>query len=172
VILWFDRKNTSTVVTKFKPLPQYNHEVHSQSSSAKARNVLYLAYGSNLCASVFQGNRGIEPLAAIIVVAPTLYPGTFLVSHIRSLAMRMLNIGRSWSRVRVLSKDLWTQFRMRKWPVQNRSGQRVSSVFLYDITPADESTRISIEYGVCVRSNRTLYHRVARHGLSTRNGGK
>ena len=34
--------------------------------------VLYLAYGSNLCAETFQGKRGIQPLAAINVVVPEL----------------------------------------------------------------------------------------------------
>lgn len=34
--------------------------------------VLYLAYGSNLCAQTFQGNRGIRPLSQINVVVPEL----------------------------------------------------------------------------------------------------
>ena len=34
--------------------------------------VLYLAYGSNLCAETFQGKRGIKPLAAVNVVVPSL----------------------------------------------------------------------------------------------------
>ena len=34
--------------------------------------VLYLAYGSNLCARTFQGNRGIRPLSQVNVVVPEL----------------------------------------------------------------------------------------------------
>ncbi|MCJ1396467.1 hypothetical protein MMC18_009357 [Xylographa bjoerkii] len=40
--------------------------------SPKEPTVLYLAYGSNLCAETFQGRRGIRPLAATNVVVPTL----------------------------------------------------------------------------------------------------
>jgi hypothetical protein len=36
------------------------------------KTVLYLAYGSNLCAKTFQGKRGIKPLSQINVVVPTL----------------------------------------------------------------------------------------------------
>ncbi|MCJ1408679.1 hypothetical protein MMC19_002754 [Ptychographa xylographoides] len=38
----------------------------------KPKTVLYLAYGSNLCAETFQGKRGIRPLAAVNVVVPSL----------------------------------------------------------------------------------------------------
>ncbi|MCJ1420105.1 hypothetical protein MMC32_006462 [Xylographa parallela] len=38
----------------------------------KELTVLYLAYGSNLCAATFQGRRGIRPLAATNVVVPAL----------------------------------------------------------------------------------------------------
>jgi hypothetical protein len=41
-------------------------------SKEESSTVLYLAYGSNLCAETFQGNRGIRPLAAINVVVPSL----------------------------------------------------------------------------------------------------
>ncbi|KAL2106417.1 hypothetical protein VUR80DRAFT_6759 [Thermomyces stellatus] len=34
--------------------------------------VLYLAFGSNLCAETFQGKRGIRPLSAVNVTAPSL----------------------------------------------------------------------------------------------------
>ncbi|PKX89777.1 uncharacterized protein P174DRAFT_464180 [Aspergillus novofumigatus IBT 16806] len=36
------------------------------------KTVLYLAYGSNLCAKTFQGKRGIRPLSQINVVVPSL----------------------------------------------------------------------------------------------------
>ncbi|KAL8636113.1 MAG: hypothetical protein Q9228_006458, partial [Teloschistes exilis] len=44
----------------------------SSSSKEKEKTYLYLAYGSNLAASTFQGARGIRPLAALNVVVPEL----------------------------------------------------------------------------------------------------
>ncbi|MCJ1319397.1 hypothetical protein MMC15_004733 [Xylographa vitiligo] len=41
-------------------------------SPEKEPTVLYLAYGSNLCAETFQGRRGIRPLAATSVAVPSL----------------------------------------------------------------------------------------------------
>lgn len=41
-------------------------------STAKEKTVLYLAYGSNLCAETFQGKRGIRPVAQVNVVVPSL----------------------------------------------------------------------------------------------------
>jgi len=71
-ILFFDRKsNQQECPTTFEPLPQYNPEAHHASTST-AKSVFYLAYGSNLCAATFQGNRGIRPLSAINVVVPEL----------------------------------------------------------------------------------------------------
>ena len=40
--------------------------------STESGTVLYLAYGSNLCAETFKGKRGIRPLSQINVSAPTL----------------------------------------------------------------------------------------------------
>lgn len=44
----------------------------SSSSSPSSSNVLYLAYGSNLCAETFLGRRGIRPVSAVPVTAPSL----------------------------------------------------------------------------------------------------
>lgn len=44
----------------------------SSSSSTSAKTILYLAYGSNLCAETFLGRRGIRPLGQINVSAPEL----------------------------------------------------------------------------------------------------
>ena len=41
-----------------------------ESSGQEAATVLYLAYGSNLCAKTFKGVRGIQPLAQVNVVVP------------------------------------------------------------------------------------------------------
>ncbi|KAL8694187.1 MAG: hypothetical protein Q9218_001131 [Villophora microphyllina] len=43
-----------------------------ENASSKEKTYLYLAYGSNLAASTFQGTRGIRPLAALNVVVPEL----------------------------------------------------------------------------------------------------
>ena len=40
--------------------------------TGSVRTVLYLAYGSNLCAATFRGARGIKPLSAVNVVVPEL----------------------------------------------------------------------------------------------------
>ncbi|KAI3396294.1 hypothetical protein diail_12316 [Diaporthe ilicicola] len=40
--------------------------------TASAPSVLYLAYGSNLCAQTFLGQRGIRPISAVNVSAPSL----------------------------------------------------------------------------------------------------
>ena len=42
------------------------------SSSSDEKTVLYLAYGSNLSAETFKGNRGIRPLSAVNVHVPSL----------------------------------------------------------------------------------------------------
>ncbi|KAI9683314.1 MAG: hypothetical protein M1829_005384 [Trizodia sp. TS-e1964] len=41
-------------------------------SDDKPKTLIYLAYGSNLSASVFQGRRGIKPLSQTVVVVPEL----------------------------------------------------------------------------------------------------
>ncbi|KAI9827612.1 MAG: hypothetical protein M1826_006274 [Phylliscum demangeonii] len=46
--------------------------IASQEDSPQADTVLYLAYGSNLCAETFRGKRGIRPLAELNVVVPEL----------------------------------------------------------------------------------------------------
>ncbi|MCJ1401336.1 hypothetical protein MMC11_004548 [Xylographa trunciseda] len=54
------------------PLTSEKSALPAPSSPEKESTVLYLAYGSNLCAETFQGKRGIQPLAATNVVVPAL----------------------------------------------------------------------------------------------------
>lgn len=42
------------------------------SAQDKAKTVLYLAYGSNLCRETFRGMRGIQPISQVNVVVPSL----------------------------------------------------------------------------------------------------
>lgn len=44
----------------------------NQNAPVKPKTVLYLAYGSNMCAETFLGRRGIRPLSQINVAAPSL----------------------------------------------------------------------------------------------------
>lgn len=50
--------------------PEAFHQTNG--SAEPIDTVLYLAYGSNLCAETFRGKRGIRPLAAVNVVVPEL----------------------------------------------------------------------------------------------------
>ncbi|KAF1945421.1 hypothetical protein EJ02DRAFT_43206 [Clathrospora elynae] len=45
---------------------------HVAATHEKAKTVLYLAYGSNLCNETFRGVRGIRPLSQVNVVVPSL----------------------------------------------------------------------------------------------------
>lgn len=70
MILWLDQKSDSTTTPQLlRKLPVY--DPRNQSKDTR----LYLAYGSNLCSSVFQGNRGIVPISAVNVVVPELRLG-------------------------------------------------------------------------------------------------
>ena len=53
---------------KTGPLPEFRRSDSTESQE----NILYLAYGSNLCAATFQGNRGIRPISAANVWVPEL----------------------------------------------------------------------------------------------------
>ncbi len=53
--------DVDTLVQEASPNVQQDHQ---------ADTVLYLAYGSNLCAETFRGKRGIRPLAELNVTAP------------------------------------------------------------------------------------------------------
>ena len=60
-------------VVDVKPLPRFDpFSVRKGHSKSVEKTILYLAYGSNLAAATFQGNRGIRPLSAINVVVPDL----------------------------------------------------------------------------------------------------
>lgn len=66
MVLWFDRKPEKA------KLSQERGRSLDEPSSSPTGTCLYLAYGSNMCSSVFQGNRGIRPISSICVVAPQL----------------------------------------------------------------------------------------------------
>jgi hypothetical protein len=71
MILWLDRKPDTTATSQLsRKIPVYDPRTQSNKNTR-----LYLAYGSNLCSSVFQGNRGITPLSAVNVVVPELRLG-------------------------------------------------------------------------------------------------
>jgi hypothetical protein len=85
-----DRHSDKGSNRRFSPIPQIPRErldaslndhpldsIHispSELSAAKekGKTVLYLAYGSNLCAETFRGRRGIKPLGQVNVVVPEL----------------------------------------------------------------------------------------------------
>lgn len=54
----------------FDPIPRFDDE--RLQSVLSGETVLYLAYGSNLCASTFQGSRDIRPISALNVIVPDL----------------------------------------------------------------------------------------------------
>ncbi|KAF2280767.1 uncharacterized protein EI97DRAFT_8054 [Westerdykella ornata] len=84
------RRSSLAPKHSFPPVPQTSQErlnaslddkpldhltfTESELSAAeeKGKTILYLAYGSNLCAETFRGVRGIKPLSQINVVVPEL----------------------------------------------------------------------------------------------------
>lgn len=54
------------------PFPDEPIAASTLPAAAAPKSILYLAYGSNLCAETFQGRRGIRPLSQINVSAPSL----------------------------------------------------------------------------------------------------
>jgi hypothetical protein len=64
--------NSSRVSTVESPLPKLPHTSLERLSSNTEKTILYLAYGSNLSAETFKGNRGIKPLSAVNVHVPEL----------------------------------------------------------------------------------------------------
>lgn len=67
------RKNKSLQESSFdlsKPKACLSYDIDNASDNRET--VLYLAYGSNLCAETFRGRRGIKPLAQVNVVVPEL----------------------------------------------------------------------------------------------------
>ncbi|MCJ1364246.1 hypothetical protein MMC16_003355 [Acarospora aff. strigata] len=64
------RKSQSLNETPFDTETFANDE--NSKTSERPDTVLYLAYGSNLCAETFQGKRGIKPLAQVNVLVPEL----------------------------------------------------------------------------------------------------
>lgn len=63
---------TPTKPTPEEPLPTSSPLAAPYLSDPASATVLYLAYGSNLCAQTFLGQRGIRPISAINASAPSL----------------------------------------------------------------------------------------------------
>ena len=54
------------------PAPRLPRTSSERLTSTSSSTILYLAYGSNLCAETFKGRRGIKPLSAVNVHVPSL----------------------------------------------------------------------------------------------------
>ena len=67
------RKTPQPQPRSTSPIPEYHpHRAKDGDAPRAPANVLYLAYGSNLCAATFQGSRGCRPLSAANVWVPAL----------------------------------------------------------------------------------------------------
>lgn len=64
------RRRTDSLAER--PLNLESPIVQQEEALGHRDTVLYLAYGSNLCAEIFQGKRGIRPLSQVNVVVPEL----------------------------------------------------------------------------------------------------
>ena len=72
IVSWLRRRpNEPPRLKHFEPIPRFDVAKGSESLAA-GKTVLYLAYGSNLCAATFQGSRGIRPISALNVSVPHL----------------------------------------------------------------------------------------------------
>ena len=72
IVSWLRRRSNEPPRLKhFEPIPRFDVAKGSK-SLATGETVLYLAYGSNLCAATFQGSRGIRPISALNVSVPDL----------------------------------------------------------------------------------------------------
>ncbi|KAI1734449.1 hypothetical protein F4680DRAFT_453974 [Xylaria scruposa] len=71
---WYRRAPVPKSYPPISSIPKTSHERLALASpdnpSATAKTILYLAYGSNLCAETFLGRRGIRPISQINVSAP------------------------------------------------------------------------------------------------------
>ncbi|EFW99790.1 gliotoxin biosynthesis protein [Grosmannia clavigera kw1407] len=63
--------NTSNGHTSFSTFPSPKQQ-NDPFDDSTASTVLYLAYGSNMAAATFEGQRGIRPLSCVSVAAPSL----------------------------------------------------------------------------------------------------
>ncbi|MCJ1333806.1 hypothetical protein MMC10_010506 [Thelotrema lepadinum] len=69
---WLPRRpNEPPRLRHYQPIPRFDIAKGSE-SLATGKTILYLAYGSNLCAATFQGTRGIRPISALNVSVPDL----------------------------------------------------------------------------------------------------
>ena len=66
------RRQRSLQETAFDVDTLVKEESAKSQDDAQTDTVLYLAYGSNLCAETFRGKRGIKPLSEVNILAPNL----------------------------------------------------------------------------------------------------
>ena len=72
VVAWFQhRRNKPKRPSRFASIPRLDI-LRASESLARGETILYLAYGSNLCAATFQGQRAIRPKSALSVSVPDL----------------------------------------------------------------------------------------------------
>jgi hypothetical protein len=69
---WSSRAPSPKAYPSISSIPKTSPERLSPTSIDSAKTVLYLAYGSNMCAETFLGRRGIRPISQINVSAPAL----------------------------------------------------------------------------------------------------
>lgn len=109
------------------------------SSSSEVKSILYLAYGSNLSAETFRGNRGIRPLSSVNVHVPCLTL-TFDLAGIAYLEPCFANTA---YRIPPPGQAPFPQdpkYRKNRW-------QKGLVGVLYEVTPSDYRTIIATEGG-------------------------
>lgn len=134
------------------------------SDSPVPGNILYLAYGSNLNASVFQGRRGIKPLSATVVTVPSLtlvfdLPGIpYIEPCFANVRSRKVNIPsekqplvaeeglEDMEATVVLSKLSEGRYRDSEDPNDDVDAPALMGV-VYEVTPEDYATIIATEGG-------------------------
>ncbi|KAH8147457.1 uncharacterized protein LAJ45_08614 [Morchella importuna] len=127
-------------------------------------NILYLAYGSNLDAGVFQGRRGIKPLSATVVTVPSLtlvfdLPGiAYIEPCFANVRTRKVNAPsekqplvaeeglEDMEATVVLSKLSEGRYRDSEDPNDDVDAPALMGV-VYEVTPEDYATIIATEGG-------------------------
>ncbi|KAI9856157.1 MAG: hypothetical protein M1824_005654 [Vezdaea acicularis] len=65
-----ERRSQSVAETAFDLAALQEDVATAPKDAARSQTVLYLGYGSNMCAKTFRGQRGIVPLSEMVVVVP------------------------------------------------------------------------------------------------------
>lgn len=104
--------------------------------STSERTILYLAYGSNLSAETFKGNRGIKPLSAINVHVPSLS----LTFDLAGIPYTEPCFANTRYRKTTLDQTPSTGYRKDRW-------KKGLIGVVYEVTPEDYRTIIATEGG-------------------------